>query len=76
MSCRGRFGKNRHRAAARKGKALGPRSLIAADLMILAVYRLRWQIELAFKRRPHIRYPARHPFWRLWETRPHRLGGA
>jgi hypothetical protein len=53
------------RAAARKGKALDPRSLIAADFMILATspprngysakavlaaYRLRWQIELAFKR--------------------------
>lgn len=54
-----------HRAAARKGKALDPRSLIAAEFMmlvtslpkcgysapaILAAYRLRWQIELAFKR--------------------------
>jgi len=53
------------RTAARKGKALDPRSLIAADFMILATslpksgysakailaaYRLRWQIELAFKR--------------------------
>lgn len=53
------------RAAARKGKALDPRSLIAAAFMILATslpksgysapavlaaYRLRWQIELAFKR--------------------------
>jgi Transposase DDE domain len=53
------------RAAAKKGKALDPRSLIAADFMILATslsrsgysakavlaaYRLRWQIELAFKR--------------------------
>lgn len=53
------------RAAIRKGKALDPRSLIAAEFMIvvtslpkngytakdiLAVYRLRWQIELAFKR--------------------------
>ena len=53
------------RAAARKGKALDPRSLVAAQFMILAtslpkagysaktilaVYRLRWQIELAFKR--------------------------
>jgi len=53
------------RMAARKGKALDPRSLIAADFMILATslpksgysakamlaaYRLRWQIELAFKR--------------------------
>ena len=53
------------RAAARKGKTLDPRSLIAAEFMILATslpksgysaravlaaYRLRWQIELAFKR--------------------------
>lgn len=53
------------RAASDKGKTLDPRSLIAAEFMILgtslpdegylatdilAVYRLRWQIELAFKR--------------------------
>lgn len=53
------------RNAARKGKTLDPRSLVAAEFMILgtslpaqgytadaimAVYRLRWQIELAFKR--------------------------
>ena len=53
------------RAAAKKGKALDSRSLIAAEFMILATslpksgysakavlaaYRLRWQIELAFKR--------------------------
>ncbi len=53
------------RAAIKKGKALDPRSLVAAEFMILvtslprtgysaadilAVYRLRWQIELAFKR--------------------------
>jgi IS4 transposase len=53
------------RAASKKGKTLDPRSLIAAGFMILvtslpkkgytatdilAVYRLRWQIELAFKR--------------------------
>ncbi len=52
-------------AAIKKGKQLDPRSLIAAAFMILvtslpnngytakailAVYRLRWQIELAFKR--------------------------
>ena len=52
-------------AAIKKGKKLDPRSLIAAEFMILAtslpkkgyaakdilaVYRLRWQIELAFKR--------------------------
>ena len=53
------------RAATRKGKKLDPRSLIAAAFMmvgaalprtgdtakaILAVYRLRWQIERAFRR--------------------------
>lgn len=53
------------RAASKKGKQLDPRSLIAAEFIILgtslpaadypagavlAVYRLRWQIELAFKR--------------------------
>ena len=53
------------RAAVKKGKKLDPNSLIAAEFMILAtslpkrgytatdilaVYRLRWQIELAFKR--------------------------
>src|ERR1019366_5813459 len=53
------------REAARKGKIPDPRSLIAAEFMILATslprngyramtvlaaYRLRWQIELAFKR--------------------------
>jgi hypothetical protein len=58
------------RAAARKGKALDPRSLIAAAFMILATslpksgysakailaaYRLRWQIELAFNRLKSLR---------------------
>ena len=53
------------REASRKQRVLDPRSLIAAEFMILAtslpaesdpaqevlaVYRLRWQIELAFKR--------------------------
>ena len=53
------------RNAVKKGKTLDPRSLVAAEFMILAtslpaqgytadaimaVYRLRWQIELAFKR--------------------------
>lgn len=53
------------RSASRKGKTLDPRSLVAAEFMmlatslprsgysapaILAAYRLRWQIELAFKR--------------------------
>ena len=53
------------RDASRKQKVLDPRSLVAAEFVIvgtslpvegypagevLAVYRLRWQIELAFKR--------------------------
>jgi IS4 transposase len=53
------------REASRKQKTLDPRSLVAAEFIILgtslpaegytagevlAVYRLRWQIELAFKR--------------------------
>jgi len=57
--------KQLRREASRKQKTLDPRSLIAAEFMILgtslaadgypaievlAVYRLRWQIELAFKR--------------------------
>ena len=57
--------KKLHREASRKQKTLDPRSLVAAEFMILAtslpgqairprevlaVYRLRWQIELAFKR--------------------------
>src|SRR4051794_34430916 len=62
----------------RKGKALDPRSLIAADFMILAtslpkngysaravlgVYRLRWQIELAFKRLKSLLHIDRLPTW-------------
>jgi hypothetical protein len=74
------------RAAVNRGKRLDPRSLIAAEFMILAtslpardyeagavlaVYRLRWQIELAFKRLKsllHIdRLPARtEPGARSW----------
>jgi hypothetical protein len=57
--------KTLRRAASRKQKTLDPRSLIAAEFVILATslpadgypaeevlaaYRLRWQIELAFKR--------------------------
>jgi len=57
--------KQLRREASRKQKTLDPRSLIAAEFMILgtslaadgypatevlAVYRLHWQIELAFKR--------------------------
>jgi hypothetical protein len=57
--------KRLHQAASRKQQKLDPRSLIAAEYLVLAtslpveefpaaevlaVYRLRWQIELAFKR--------------------------
>jgi len=66
------------RAAAKKGKALDPRSLVAAEFMIvatslprngysakaiLAVYRLRWQIELAFKRLKSLLHIDRLPTW-------------
>jgi Transposase DDE domain len=66
------------RAAAKKGKTLDPRSLIAAEFMILAtslpksgystkavlaVYRLRWQIELAFKRLKSLLHIDQLPTW-------------
>jgi transposase len=66
------------RAAASKGKALDPRSLIAAEFMILATslpksgysapavlaaYRLRWQIELAFKRLKSLLHIDKLPTW-------------
>src|SRR5882724_4448168 len=66
------------RAAIKKGKKLDPRSLIAAEFMILgtslpkreytardilAVYRLRWQIELAFKRLKSLLHIDRLPAW-------------
>jgi Transposase DDE domain len=66
------------RVAARKGKALDPRSLIAAEFMILATslpktgysakavlaaYRLRWQIELAFKRLKSLLHIDQLPTW-------------
>ena len=66
------------RAASKKGKALDPRSLIAAEFMILAtslpksgygaqailaVYRLRWQIELAFKRLKSLLHIDKLPTW-------------
>ena len=66
------------RAAARKGKMLDPRSLIAAEFMllatslpktgysaqaVLAAYRLRWQIELAFKRLKSLLHVDRLPTW-------------
>jgi len=64
--------------AVRKGKTLDPRSLIAAEFMILATslprngysakavlaaYRLRWQIELAFKRLKSLLHIDRLPTW-------------
>lgn len=66
------------RAAAKTGEALDPRSLIAAGFMILAtsllksgysakailtVYRLRWQIELAFKRLKSLLHIDQLPTW-------------
>lgn len=66
------------RTAARKGKTLDPRSLVAAEFMILATslpktgysakailaaYRLRWQIELAFKRLKSLLHIDRLPTW-------------
>jgi hypothetical protein len=66
------------RAAVKKGKALDPRSLIAAEFIILAtslprsgysaqailaVYRLRWQIELAFKRLKSLLHIDQLPTW-------------
>jgi IS4 transposase len=65
-------------AAAKKGKGLDPRSLIAAEFMVLvtslpktgysakavlAVYRLRWQIELAFKRLKSLLHIDQLPTW-------------
>lgn len=64
--------------ASRKQTTLDPRSLIAAEFMILAtslpggaylaeeilaVYRLRWQIELAFKRLKSLLHIDRLPTW-------------
>ena len=66
------------RAAIKKGKILDSRSLVAAEFMILgtslpkegydaadilAVYRLRWQIELAFKRLKSLLHIDRLPTW-------------
>jgi hypothetical protein len=66
------------RNAAKKGKKLDPRSLVAAEFMILAtslpsqgyaadaimaVYRLRWQIELAFKRLKSLLHIDKMPTW-------------
>jgi hypothetical protein len=66
------------REASRKQKTLDPRSLVAAEFMILgtslpaegypaaevmAVYRLRWQIELAFKRLKSLLGMGRLPTW-------------
>ena len=73
-----------HRAAARKGKVPDPRSLIAAGFMILAtslprngysarailaVFRLRWQIELAFKRLKSLLHVDRLPTWTVRGSR-------
>ena len=64
--------------ASRKQKTLDPRSLVAAEFMILgtslpvegypaaeilAVYRLRWQIELAFKRLKSLLHIDKLPTW-------------
>ena len=74
------------RAAIKKGKKLDPRCLIAAEFMILAtslpqtgytakdvlaVYRLRWQIELAFKRLKSLLHIDRLPRER---NRPREVG--
>ena len=76
------------RDASRKQKVLDPRSLLAAEFIILAtslpaegypaeevlaVYRLRWQIELAFKRLKSLLRMDRIPTWterasRSWLT--------
>lgn len=66
------------REASRKQTTIDPRSLVAAEFMILAtslpgqqypaheilaVYRLRWQIELAFKRLKSLLHIDRLPTW-------------
>lgn len=66
------------RAAIKRGRQLDPRSLVAAEFMILvtslpvegydaadilAVYRLRWQIELAFKRLKSLSHIDKLPTW-------------
>lgn len=67
--------KKLHRAASRKQEKLDPRTLVAAGFMVLAtslpaeipaeeicaVYRLRWQIELAFKRMKSLLHVDRIP---------------
>lgn len=72
------------REAARKQTNLDPRSLVAAEFMILAtslpdplypaheilaVYRLRWQIELAFKRLKSLLHIDRLPTWTAQASR-------
>jgi len=67
-----------HRRASKKQNRIDPRSLIAAEFLILvtslpdtqypaheilAVYRLRWQIELAFKRLKSLLHIDRLPTW-------------
>ena len=48
----GRRGGPPHRAArgAKAGHQISQATLVAADWLILALYRLRWRLELAFKR--------------------------
>lgn len=69
--------------ASRKQTTLDPRSLVAAEFMILAtslpneylaqeilaVYRLRWQIELAFKRLKSLLHIDRLPTWTAQASR-------
>jgi hypothetical protein len=70
--------KRLHRDASRKQTKIDPRSMLAAEFIILAtslpveqypadeilaVYRLRWQIELAFKRLKSLLHIDRLPTW-------------
>jgi hypothetical protein len=72
------------REASRKQTTIDPRSLVAAEFMILAtslpdqpypaheilaVYRLRWQIELAFKRLKSLLHIDRLPTWTAQASR-------
>ena len=72
------------REASRRQTKIDPRSLVAAEFMILAtslpdhsypaheilaVYRLRWQIELAFKRLKSLLHIDRLPTWTAQASR-------
>ena len=71
------------REASRKQTTIDPRSLVAAEFLILAtslpdqypaheilaVYRLRWQIELAFKRLKSLLHIDRLPTWTAQASR-------